>query len=186
MRNDAQASTPQAVNLYDVAQAGRERLCTHVCDVGSASLANVTIPEPAPRFDRVAPGPRLRAGPSLVAGEPTLLQRCVAESTHLCFVAAAPDGRVRAVNVAFAVRSGYSPRALSERDIWSLLTEADATHLRRCALHGWMPAPEPLLLTFVDAAGAPFTLRCLVDLDPDGLIVVGEPPQAAWAPLPPQ
>jgi PAS domain S-box-containing protein len=112
-----------------------------------------------------------------VTREPGLLRRCVAESTHLCFVAVAPDGRVRAVNVAFVALLGYSPRALAARDIWSLLTEADATHLKLCALHGFRLTPESLLLTFVGVDGRHFTLRCLVDLDPDGLVVVGEPPQ---------
>jgi hypothetical protein len=145
--------------------------------VGPFSSPSVALPETSPLLARPDVPKRVRVGPSLVSGEPGLLQRCVAESAHLCFVAAAPDGRVRAVNVALATRLGYAPRALAARDIWSLLTEADATHLRVCALHGWMPAPEPVLLTFVGADGGHFTLRCLVEVDPDGLVVVGEPPR---------
>ncbi len=164
-----------ANSVGDVEHVSQRRRPMCALGVGSFSSPCAALPETAALLARAdAPA---RAGPSLVAGEPGLLQRCVAESAHLCFVAAAPDGRVRAVNGALATRLGYAPRALAARDVWSLLTDADATHLRLCALHGWMAAPEPALLTFVGAEGEHFTLRCLVEVDPDGLVVVGEPPR---------
>jgi hypothetical protein len=116
-----------------------------------------------------------RAGASLVADEPGLFRRCIADSDHVCFVAAAPDGRVRAINLALAARLGSTPPALARQDIWSLLAEADALTLQLRALHGWAPAAESLLLTFVAVGGQRFTLRCLVEIDPDGVVVVGEP-----------
>ena len=173
---------PRADALCDgspsaVEHAGQTRRRASVSDIGPPSRVSVTAPdrERMPR-DREATTSRPRLGPSLMTVESGIWHRCVAESDHLCFVAVAPDGRVRAVNLAFATRLGYSPPALAERDIWSLLTDADAAHLRLCVLHGWMPTPEPLLLTFVGADGTHFTLRCLAEVDPDGLVLIGEPP----------
>jgi PAS domain-containing protein len=165
----------EATGLAETAAQAQVESFAQPPSVGRFSAPAAALPDPTEMPTRRRPGA------SLVAAESGLLQRCVAESAHICFVAVAPDGRVRAVNLAIAAQLGYAPRTLAERDIWSLLTDADAAHLRRCALHGWMPAPEPLLLTFVKADGSHFTLRCLVDIDPDGLVVVGEPAHAEAA-----
>jgi hypothetical protein len=169
MRAQIGTCTPGAASADEIASASAG---TSGC-FGSFSPLAVMLPGAPPGLPQ--PAPRwARPGPSLVSGEPELFRRCIAESAHLCFVAAAPDGRLRVVNPAFASRLGCAPPALCNRDIWSLLADSDAQHLRLCVLHGWLPAPAPLLLTFVGAGGR-FTLRCLVDVGADGMAIVGEP-----------
>jgi PAS domain-containing protein len=173
MHLEVEAHTTGAASLGQRAATGRGRRSVAPAAVGSFSSTAVALPEPVASFDHADASTR-RAGASLLAGESGLFRRCIADSDHVCFVAAALDGRVRAINAALAARLGATPPALARRDIWSLLVEADAMSLQLRALHGWSPAAESLLLTFVAIGGQRFTLRCLVEVDPDGLVVIGE------------
>jgi two-component system, NtrC family, sensor kinase len=118
--------------------------------------------------------------PEEALGDTTrLLARQLSDSDVLHYVRAARDGTILDANVALARALGTSPTALRGGSLWERLTDPDAQSLIQL-VEGVAPAgAERLMLNFLDAAQAPFTLLCHVDVRPDGLTVLGEPPRRA-------
>jgi hypothetical protein len=73
-----------------------------------------------------------------------------------------------------AERLGSTPEALCGRSLWERLVEPDARRLQDTLDSGARDI-QPVLLNFVGIDGAPFTLRTSIDVQPDRLVLVGEP-----------
>ncbi len=96
-------------------------------------------------------------------------------TVHFWFVAR--DGTVRLVNAAAAAQLRSTPAQLTGSSIWQHLTDPDAHSMREMIASAERHPKEKLFLNFVDANQSPFTLECHLDLQPDGFILIGEPPR---------
>lgn len=136
-----------------------------------------------PGFTQVSRLERLPAGEGALHLEEVasdaapVLTRYLATSRTVHLLVAAPDGTVRSANTAMATSLGVSEAELMGRPVWGLLTDHDAALLRDRAERGDRNYEEPLLLNFVDARDAPFTLECRCDVQPGYFVLIGEPPR---------
>lgn len=90
-------------------------------------------------------------------------------------------GVVRGVNRAFVDRLGSATEDIVGSVVVEWLTKPDADALLM-ALHEGRREPEQMrILNFVGRDHAPFSLRCHVDIQPTGLVVLGEEPRDANA-----
>ena len=96
-----------------------------------------------------------------------------AETVH--FLVASADGRVRLVNRALAERLGRDAAALVGTPIWDYLGPNDNATLRGALARDPRARGERLLLNFYDVHGAPFTVECQVDAQPDGFTLLSQP-----------
>lgn len=129
------------------------------------------------QLERLEPagGPPLDA---LIRDHAPVLARALAQSKAWHFLTTAADGTITAVNRAFGLRLKTPEAELLGTPLWDYLTEADGTALRAALAHGERTLGESRLLNFVDAARIPISIRCHVDVQPDGFIIVGEEPAA--------
>jgi signal transduction histidine kinase/heme-degrading monooxygenase HmoA len=98
------------------------------------------------------------------------------DSTRLVHcVAASPDGTIVYANEAAVRALGVERERVLGRSLWDHLTAADADALRARVASGERRLNERVRLNFVSADHAPYTLECLVDVQPDGVVVLGEP-----------
>jgi signal transduction histidine kinase len=97
------------------------------------------------------------------------------------FLTCARDGTVKASNEVLDRRLDAGP--LLGRVLWDFLTAADVERLRARLARGERLDAERFLLNFVDAAHAPFSLRCQLDPRPDGFLLLGEAPAREEAAL---
>ena len=95
------------------------------------------------------------------------------QASGFCLASCARDGTIVACNEGLKRRLGV--KDLRGRRLWEVLTEPDASQVRARVTHGERLSGERFLLNFVDSEHAPFTLRCLVDVQPDSFLLVGEP-----------
>jgi len=103
-----------------------------------------------------------------------ILAHALAESAAWHFVMTASDGTIAATNRAFALSLKRPEEDLVGMPLWDHLTAPDAAALQTALAAGERHPAESRLLNFVDAARVPFTLQCHVDVQPDGLILIGE------------
>ena len=108
-----------------------------------------------------------------------LLAGFLADANAVFYLAAAPDGSVIAVNRAFERALNRSQAEMLEGTLWDLLVEPDAQQLQHRLAVGERQPEEAVLLNFVDRDQGPFTLQCRVDVQPTGLIILGEEPAIA-------
>lgn len=103
-----------------------------------------------------------------------LLQRLLETTSTTEYVSVAADGRIVAVNGAFARHVGRSSDQLVGEPLAEFLTATDASRLR-----GWLDGDaipdERESINFVTASGEPFTLLCLIDREDGHLTLLGEP-----------
>jgi signal transduction histidine kinase/heme-degrading monooxygenase HmoA len=98
----------------------------------------------------------------------------LSRSQHTHLLVADLDGTVRACNPAVAERMRRPVEQIVGKPLWAWLTEADAGLLRRKLGESRRPE-ERFLLNFVDVGDSPFTLTCLLDVQPDHFLLLGEP-----------
>jgi hypothetical protein len=92
----------------------------------------------------------------------------------LCYLAAELDGTIRHGNRAFAILLGQPMPALIGQSLWPLLRVEDTATMQARVRTGERDVTHPLLLTFGDAATAESTLDCLLDVQPNGFLLLGE------------
>jgi|GEM_PF-797847 len=105
-----------------------------------------------------------------------LLARFINQSDGLHFIATAADGKILRVNNAVARRTRRPVEELEGTSIFEHLTESDRDTVRARLEQGTRCLDEMTLLNFVDRENAPYSLICKIDVMPDGLIIIGEPP----------
>jgi heme-degrading monooxygenase HmoA len=127
------------------------------------------------RLERLPPGDGSLPLEEVAADAAPVLTRYLATSRAVHLLVASPDGTIRSANTAMATSLGVSEAELAGRLVWSLLTDHDAALLRDRAERGDRNYEEPLLLNFVDARNAPFTLECRCDVQSGYFILIGEP-----------
>lgn len=85
------------------------------------------------------------------------------------------DGSVQLASSAFEQSLAFHFKPGSDT-IWRFLTQTDAELLRSTLNNGERNLNKRFLLNFVDAQYHPFTLECIVDVQPDQAVVLGERP----------
>ncbi len=128
-------------------------------------------------MERLASPERPLALDELTADAAPLLATLMTTTSTVHFWFVARDGTVRLVNAAAAARLRSTTVQLTGSSCWQHLTAPDAQSLRDKLGSGERNPKERFLLNFVDANQSPFTLECHLDLQPDGFILVGEPPR---------
>jgi signal transduction histidine kinase len=105
-----------------------------------------------------------------------LLARYLETSATLLALAVDRAGAVALANPAAASWLKAGSDELVGQPIWRWLTDPDAEALRQRLAGVEAPLDGPLRLTFLDADRVPLDLSCLVDRQPDGLLLLlGEP-----------
>ncbi len=128
-------------------------------------------------MERLASPERPPALDELTADASPLLATLLTATNTVHFWFVARDGTVRLVNAAAAAQLRSSTAQLIGSSCWQHLTAPDAQSLRDKVASGDRNPKEKFLLNFVDANQSPLTLECHLDLQPDGFILIGEPPR---------
>jgi signal transduction histidine kinase len=106
------------------------------------------------------------------------LARFLETTSTLHAIATDRAGTIALANPAVASRLGVGASELVGQPIWRWLTDEDGSALRRRLEAGARGDDRPVLLDFVDAQQAPFSLACRIDCQPDGCLLLGEPVDA--------
>jgi len=128
-------------------------------------------------MERLASPERPPALDELTADASPLLAILLASTNTVHFWFVALDGTVRLVNAAAAAQLRSTTAQLTGNSCWQHLTAPDAQSLRDKIASAERNPKKQFLLNFVDANQSPFTLECHLDLQPDGFILIGEPPR---------
>lgn len=127
-------------------------------------------------LDRIPSAAPSTAWDELVADAAPSLAAYLSDSRAMHIVVAGLDGTVRLFSRAVAESLEVSASELEGSSLWSWLTEPDARRLRD-AIEGADRAAlrEDLLVNFAGSRHSTYTLRCRVDVQPDSLLLIGEP-----------
>lgn len=108
-----------------------------------------------------------------------LLASFLERSTAVAVLRVDLEGRVLSVNRALADRLGRAPSQITGTPLESYLAGGESDSLQRRLAQPLPPRrpEERTLVHFRDAAGAPFTLSCQLDVHPQGLLLIGERPE---------
>lgn len=107
-----------------------------------------------------------------------LFARFLAGTRNLFYLHADPEGTILSCNEAWGDLLCVPASSLPGTPLWRHLLEADSERLRRRLLaRDRHRMPDRFLLNVCDSLGAPHTLECLLDVRPDGFVLLGEPPQ---------
>jgi hypothetical protein len=107
---------------------------------------------------------------------PALLARFVAESRCVHLFVLGHEGTILAVNAAVEAASGAAAAALEGRPVTRFLAASSrAPLLARISAAILDDRAEPLLLSFVDAAGQGYTLSCRLHAWGGSIYLLGEP-----------
>jgi heme-degrading monooxygenase HmoA len=110
-------------------------------------------------------------GKALIADLPRLLTR----SASLHWLRASFDGRIAAANPAFELLLGEAAGALAGQSLWDRMTQADAASTQAIMKSEVPDSGKPGLLNFVDRDQNVHTLKCHLERQSEGLVLVGEP-----------
>jgi signal transduction histidine kinase/heme-degrading monooxygenase HmoA len=106
-----------------------------------------------------------------------LLARHLASTQTVHLVMAATDGSIRGCNSAIATLLKIPSERLVGKSLWQFLPDADAASLQRRAQSAGLGSKDRFFINVVDAQNVPFTLECLLDVQPDGFSLIGEAPR---------
>jgi PAS domain S-box-containing protein len=110
-----------------------------------------------------------------------LLERLLNTSAGIESVVIDGDGAILAANPAFARHAGLNADDLRGRPLTGFLAVHEASRLSAWLTGGTEPPLEGAPVSFVTAAGDPYTLRCHIERLGSGVRLVGEPDQEADA-----
>ncbi len=111
------------------------------------------------------------------ADSASLLAGHLASTQFVHLIVAAADGTIRGCNPAMAALLKRPADQLVGKSVWQFLPEADAAALRRRIEGAERGQKERFLINVVDVHDEPFTLECLLDVQPDGFVLLGETPK---------
>ena len=111
-----------------------------------------------------------------------LLERLLDASRTVESLKVDSDGRVTAVNVAYARHHGAPADHIVGQPLDALLAEHEAERVLAWCRGITGPPSDGAPVSFVSAQGEPYTLWCHVECAPDGALIVGEPDVEADAP----
>ncbi|MEO8255874.1 MAG: ATP-binding protein [Acidobacteriota bacterium] len=111
----------------------------------------------------------------LTADSAPLLAKFLRDSGTVHLIAAAPDGTILTSNAAFATGVGRTTDEVTGSLLWDYLVVADADTLRRAIAGDEGAVAATTVLNFV-GPNAPYSMLCRIDVQPDGIVIVGEPP----------
>ena len=127
-------------------------------------------------LERISAGEQVLGVESALDAAPVLAQ-FVERSSAVHWIRAALDGAIIANNAAVSALAGRSDGTLAGTSVYTLLTGPDAALLRTIVEVRTRVPDQRHLFNFVGSSGHPRTLACHVDVQPDGILIIGEPVQ---------
>jgi signal transduction histidine kinase/heme-degrading monooxygenase HmoA len=112
----------------------------------------------------------------LTADSAPLLAKFLRDSTTVHLIAAGADGTILTSNAAFASGVGRAPGEVAGSLLWDYLVAADADAVRRAIARDEGAVASTTVLNFVGRNAGPYSMLCRIDVQPDGIVIVGEPP----------
>ena len=97
-----------------------------------------------------------------------------ASTQAMCWLRASLDGTVLSANTAFEAALGREGDPLTGSSLWSMVTDADAELLRSRITTQDRRFHKKVFLNFLDRDGSPRTLGMHVDVQQDGVLMIGE------------
>jgi len=128
-------------------------------------------------LDRLPDPDRSPSLAEFTADAAPLLARHLASTQLVHLVMASLDGIIRGCNSAIATLLKVPSDQLVGRSLWQFCPDADAAALQQRVRGAVLRSPDRFLINFVDAHNVPFTVECLLDVQPDGFILLGESPK---------
>jgi heme-degrading monooxygenase HmoA len=102
-------------------------------------------------------------------------------TTHV--IIADLDGTIKSCNPVVVDYLRLPAREVPGRKIWSYLTAENVLTLKKKIEAGERNAEDKFLVNFIDTNGVPYALECHLDVQPDGFVLIGEPPSARLNPI---
>jgi quinol monooxygenase YgiN len=127
-------------------------------------------------LDRLSEKGRLPEAEEAIADALPVIARYFDRSREVHFLAASKEGIIQTGNTALGTRLQKKTDEILGRNINEFLTDASVTFLLQKVENPEQIREESFLLNFVDANLHPFTLECLLDVRPDGFVIIGSPP----------
>jgi heme-degrading monooxygenase HmoA len=97
-------------------------------------------------------------------------------TTHV--ITADLDGTIKACNPVVADYLKLPAHRISGQKIWSYISEGNIPLLKQRIEAGGRNAEDRFVVGFIDTNGVPYALSCHLDVQPDGFVLIGEPPSA--------
>jgi len=111
----------------------------------------------------------------IVADAAPVMAHHVADSRLLHCIVGAADGTVQMCNAAVSESLTVMPDEIVGQPLWNWMPQSDAECIKAKLDAGERQPSETFFLNLVDAHHGPFTLRCRLDVQPSGFLLVGEP-----------
>ncbi len=127
-------------------------------------------------LDRIDAPDAPRGLECLAVDSAPLLAGFLRDSATVHLIAAAPDGTILTSNAAFASGVGRAADKVTGSLLWDHLVAADADTLRRAIERDEGAVAATMVLNFVGPNTTPYSMLCRIDVQPDGIVIVGEPP----------
>jgi signal transduction histidine kinase/heme-degrading monooxygenase HmoA len=128
-------------------------------------------------LDRISDAGSPPALDEMAADSAQLLAQFLSKTAAVHYLAVGLDGVIHACNSAVGEGLNLEPSQLLGQSLWDFLPPTDSARLRQRVDSGERNLAEPLVLSFTDGTRALYTLKCHIDVQPDGLVLIGEPPQ---------
>ncbi len=92
-------------------------------------------------------------------------------------IVATLDGAIRGCNAAVATLLKIPTEQLIGKSLWQFLVDVDAETFRRRVQSAARDQRDRFYLNVLDTRNVPYTIECVLDVQPDGLILLGESPK---------
>jgi heme-degrading monooxygenase HmoA len=127
-------------------------------------------------LDRIGEPHRLCTLEEVAADRAPLLAKYLSSTRLTHVIIADLDGVVKACNPVVAEYLKLPAHEVLGQKIWGYLMSENIALIRERIVAGKRGARDGFLIRFLDTNGVPYTLKCHLDIQPDGFVLIGEPP----------
>ncbi|HVG17831.1 MAG TPA: antibiotic biosynthesis monooxygenase [Blastocatellia bacterium] len=119
----------------------------------------------------------------IAADHAPLFAQYLTEARTVHIIIADPYGVIKACNPVVADYLKLPTHEVLGRKIWGYLNAEDVPLLKQRIEAGGRNAGDRFPVNFVDTNGVYYLLKCHLDVQPDGFVLIGEPPSVGRMPI---
>lgn len=134
-------------------------------------------------LDRLAEPHRPFTPEEIVIDRAPLFAQYLSETRTTHVIIADLDGTIKACNPVVAEYLKLPAHQVLGQKIWNHLSDENVSLLKQRIEAGARNLEDRFLVSFVDTNRIPYVLKCRLDVQPDGFVLIGEPPCAQRIPI---